>query len=82
MIFPRTVLLIRLKLKNVTTLEGHRAELSDRHHSARRLLSVEAYERVLLTELKGPLEHEVLNFAKVDDHVGVGRTLVLEVSQD
>ena len=43
---------------------------------------MEAYERILLAELECPFEHEVLNFAKVDDHIGVGWTLVLEVPQD
>ena len=43
---------------------------------------MEANKGILLTEFKSALEHEVLYLAKVDNHIGVCRSIVLEVTQE
>ena len=82
MVFPGTIFFIWLEDNFISAFESNSPQLRNRHQTTTRLLAMEANKGVLLAELKSSLEHEVLYLAKVDDHIGVCRSIVLEVAQE
>ena len=77
MVFPGTILVIRLEYNFISALKSDSTQLRNRHQTTGRLFAMEPYECILLTEFKSALEHEVLYLAKVDDHIRVCRSIVL-----